>query len=350
MSIFRPATAFVLMATLSCGAGSAPADAQPQGLRPGQQISWQKPENYRSDYRGGAYTGTIERVDGSGQLYLLDSKGHSVKVRLEQLTAVDCSQSQSWKLDAGGGAYAYPVCVFQGAVNGPMAIYDWGGGLLVRLREPVTLRNGKTTDVFRAGLDEFGLLKVGSGSNQWAAKPGATVPSGGTPGTPQTGGGQSGGGQTGGGQTGGGQTGTGQAGGGQAGGEHAGGSSTGGSHGQVIAVPEVGQSYAQALLVGYPAMVEASMGDHDYDTYLFDFAGGAFHAHSSSNLDLVADLLDAQGKMIARARAVNGTFRFDQNLPKGRYGIIIRVMYYAGTGPYSLTLGSGAGPHYRERN
>ena len=37
------------------------------------------------------------------------------------------------------------------------------------------------------------------------------------------------------------------------------------------------------------------------------------------------------------------------NLPAGRYGLIVRVMNHAGTGPYQLALGSGAGVHYRER-
>ena len=113
-------------------------------------------------------------------------------------------------------------------------------------------------------------------------------------------------------------------------------------------MPEVGQGYAQALKVGYPAAIQATMSQGDYDTYLFDFEGGVFHAHSKSGLALVADLLDAEGKFLARAMATGGTFQFDQNLPPGRYGIIIRVMNHAGSGPYELMLGSGAGPRYRE--
>ena len=62
---------------------------------------------------------------------------------------------------------------------------------------------------------------------------------------------------------------------------------------------------------------------------------------------LVADLLDAQGNMITRA--VGGNLQFNQNLPAGTYGIIVRVMNYAGTGPYELVLGSGMGTTYLER-
>ena len=110
---------------------------------------------------------------------------------------------------------------------------------------------------------------------------------------------------------------------------------------------EIGQGYGQALKVGYPSVIQARMGVQDYDTVLFNFAGGPFHAHTSSQLNLVADLLDAQGKMITRA--VGGNLQFNQNLPAGTYGIIVRVMNYAGTGPYELVLGSGTGTTYRER-
>ncbi len=92
------------------------------------------------------------------------------------------------------------------------------------------------------------------------------------------------------------------------------------------------------------------MSQNDYDTYLFDFPGGAFHAQSQSKLDLVADLLDGEGKKLAQARATNGSLQFNQNLPKGRYGIIVRVMNHAGTGPYSLLIGLGPGPIYREQH
>ena len=117
--------------------------------------------------------------------------------------------------------------------------------------------------------------------------------------------------------------------------------------GVVKEVPEIGQGYAQALKIGYPAVLHAHMGAQDYDTVLFNFAGGPFHAHTNSQLNLVADLLDAQGNMITRA--VGGNLQFNQNLPAGTYGIIVRVMNYAGTGPYELVLGSGMGTTYLER-
>ena len=283
-------------------AAAAPANAQAISLKVGQPIVWQKPENLQSDFRGGAYAGTIERIDGRGELTLLGRNSRTIKVRLDQLTAIDCGAGENWILDpTGGGPKKYPVCLFEGAQNGPWAINDWGGGLVVRLNEPVLLRSGKTADVFRSTIDQFGAVRVGSGRNQWAAKTGgaATGPDAGR---------------------------------------------------QAKVVPEVGQGYAQALDVGYPATVEAHMSQNDYDTYLFDFPGGTFHAHSASSLDLVADLLDSTGGFMARAQATNGAFRFDRQLAKGRYGLIIRVMNHAGTGPYVLTLGTRAGMLYREQN
>lgn len=298
-------TEFLIVALTACVAQLAtitPADAQAAGLKVGQPIIWQKPETPQSDFRGGAYAGTIERIDGNGLLTLLGRNSRTIKVRLDELTAIDCRAGESWTLDpTGGGPKKYPTCLFEGAQNGTFAIYDWGGGLVVRLSEPVLLRSGKTADVFRSGINRFGAVRVGIGRNQWAAKPG--------------------------------------------------GASTGADPGRPAkVVPEVGQSYAQALDVGYPATVEAYMSENDYDTYLFDFPGGTFHAHSASSLDLVADLLDSTGGFLARAQATNGAFRFDRQLAKGRYGLIIRVMNHAGTGPYMLTLGTGAGTFYREQH
>jgi lysophospholipase L1-like esterase len=117
--------------------------------------------------------------------------------------------------------------------------------------------------------------------------------------------------------------------------------------GGVTVVPEIGQGYAQALQVRYPSVLAAQMGEKDYDTVLFDFPGGSFRAWTNSKLNLVADLLDAQGTMITRAIGAN--LQFNQSLPPGRYGIIVRVMNYAGTGPYELVLGSESGPRFVER-
>ncbi len=49
------------------------------------------------------------------------------------------------------------------------------------------------------------------------------------------------------------------------------------------------------------------------------------------------------------SRAVGGNLQFNQSLPAGRYGIIVRVMNYAGTGAYELVLGAGSGTIYRGR-
>lgn len=348
----RPAIQFAGAFILALALTEAIALGQQlKGLVVGQGVVWQKPEDFRSNYRGGEYAGVIERIDGSGIVTLLDSKAHYSKIKFEQIRSINCSGA-TWTLDpTGGGPKNYPVCHFTGDISGAYAIADWGAGLTVRLTERVALRDGSTTDTFRSGLSDFGALVVGQGHNRWATtdQPGKAA-SGGTSGSTT---GNATGGQTSHSNT----PATGGATGGAAGGT-TGGSTSGSAvtqpkvpqKGDIINVPEVGQPYAQALKVSFPATVEAFMSQNDYDTYLFDFPGGSFHAHSLSKLDLVADLLDAEGKMLARSRGTNGTFQFDQNLPQGRYGIIIRVMNHAGTGPYSLLLGLGPGPVYREQN
>lgn len=342
----RRTTAHSIVASCVAAAFAATAGmahAQIQGFAVGTPVVWQKPDVRLSDFKPGAYAGTIERIDGSGVLTLINRKAQWVKVRLDQLTTINCTASEKWTLDpTGGGPKTYSTCLFEGGVQGPFAIYDWGSGLTVRLTEPVALKSGKVSDVYRSGLDDFGALKVGVGHNQWAAKPGSSQDTKTTIGTsPGTTAGGSG------------TTGT------TSGGSATTGTTTGGTGpgtslptsppppGGVVSVTEVGQGYAQALKVGYPAILQAQMGAQDYDTVLFDFPGGPFHAHTKSQLNLVADLLDAQGKMIARV--VGGNLQFNETLPAGRYGIIVRVMNYAGTGPYELVLGSGAGTTYRER-
>jgi hypothetical protein len=117
--------------------------------------------------------------------------------------------------------------------------------------------------------------------------------------------------------------------------------------GGVTVVPEIGHGYAQALQILYPSVLAAQMGDKDSDTVLFDFPGGPFQARTASRLDLVADLLDGKGQMIARTRGAN--LQFNQELPRGRYGILLKVTNHAGTGPYELILGNGTGPRFEER-
>ena len=310
------------------------AHAQIKGFAVGTPVVWQMPDIRLSDFKPGAYAGTIERINGSGVLTLINRKAQWVKVRLDQLTAIDCMASEKWTLDpTGGGPKTYSTCLFEGGVQGPFAIYDWGSGLSVRLTEPVTLKSGKVTDIRSATLDNFGALKIGVGHNDWHVKPGSNQDTKTTMPDPSKG--------TTTGNTTGNTTGT----------------AIGTTDttplkppppsGSTVDVAELGQGYAQALTVGYPASLQAQMGVQDYDTVLFDFPGGSFHAHTGSQLNLVADLLDAQGNMISRA--VGGNLQFNQSLPAGRYGIIVRVMNYAGTGAYELVLGAGSGTTYRER-
>lgn len=307
-----------------------PALAQ-QGFAIGREVQWRAPEPVGgSSWRAGLYSGTIADISGGGEkgsaskTKLIDiATGRTFWVRLDQINEIDCQRKYAKVV-----GYSKPVqtCRFGGSVSGTYGL-DTLGWMRIALFEEVVLSDGTTTRSFSSYMDSFGYLTLGRGPNQWAKRASSTpstVESGTATGTtPNAGGAQSY--------------------------PPIGPSHQPSSPGvSTRVVPEVGQSYAQALLVGYPATIQANMTQGDYDTFLFDFAGGHFQAHSRSSLDLVADLLDAEGKMITRARAINGTFTFSQTLPSGRYGIIIRVMYHAGAGDYELVLGSGAGPSYRE--
>jgi hypothetical protein len=328
---------------------NAPVLAQ-QGFAIGREVQWLAPEPAGgSAWRAGLYSGVIEDISGGGAhgsastTRLIDiATGKSFTVRMDQLTEIRCVRNETAKVAQLGKSV--PVCHFGGAVNGLYGL-DSLGWMRIKLFDEVVLSDGSTTRSYASYYGTFGHLRLGRGPNQWAkrASPstpstGQTVQPGGTPTGPSTG------------PTTGPTTGA---------GPQAGGSPQQGAiqppyqpdrpSGGVQHVPEVGQAYAQALKVGYPATLQAHMTHGDYDTFLFDFAGGPFHAHSRSNLDLVADLLDAEGKVITRSRASGGAFQFNQDLPAGRYGIIIRVMYHGGAGDYELMLGSGAGPRYREQ-
>lgn len=307
------------------------AVAQPSGFRVGQAVQWQAPPPIgASEWRAGLYSGVIEEVSETVQVIDLGS-GKSARLRMDMLSSVSCRRGETARVT--GYTTPVPVCRFNGTAYG---VAQWAH-LRVRLFDEVVLADRSTARSFASFLNSFGELRVGRGPNQYAKGPATTTPpqppqppvtgqqpatppqpphppqppqppvTGQQPVTPPQ-------------------------------------PPTGG----VIAVPEVGQAYAQALKVGYPSTIQAHMTQGDYDTYLFDFAGGPFHAHSVSQLDLVADLLDAEGRMISRSRAVNGRFSFDQNLPSGRYGIIIRVMYHGGAGPYEVQIGPGTGQRYRE--
>ncbi len=317
-----------------------PAMAQ-QGFALGREVQWRAPEPIGgSSWRAGLYSGTIADISGGGEkgsaskAKLIDiATGKTFWVRLDQINEIDCQRKYAKVV-----GYSKPVqtCRFGGSVSGTYGL-DTQGWMRIALFDEIVLLDGSTTRSFASYFGSFGYLTLGRGPNQWAKRATSTPSTGQTsrpdastvaPGTttgtvPNTGSVQPN--------------------------PPVGPSHQPSSPGQSTqVVPEIGQSYAQALLVGYPATIQATMSQGDYDTFLFDFAGGLFQAHSRSSLDLVADLLDAEGKMIARARADNGTFTFSQNLPSGRYGIIIRVMYHAGAGDYELMLGSGVGPSYRE--
>lgn len=311
--------AFVL-ATMLC-AGLVPStEAQVTGFAPGRSVVWQLPEDPRSDWRGGSYAGVIERVDGGDTLTLVTRDAKWVSVKLGQLTAIDCNQRETWRIDpTGGGPKNYMACLFEGAVRGRYAVHDWGGGLRVRLHETVLLRNKQERTTFAGLPGSFGKITLGDGRNQWAKGGIAPTPSStptptptpaATP-TPVP--------------------------------------TTTPAPGGVTLVPEIGQAYKTSLKAGYPSVVEAYMDQSDYDWIHFEFPGGSFHAHSVSQLNLVADLLDGNGKMIVRQMSSGGGFRFDQPLPMGSYSLMIRVMYHGGSGAYTLTLGTGGGQHYRER-
>lgn len=284
------------------------AQAQPTctGFAVGCAVHWQMPPpKGASTWRAGSYTGTIMELDGGGkkgvpnEVRLADIKsGKPFSVRMDQLNSIRCYPPGSTHIPSV--TYEVSVCHLGGTVvNGP-AVFSFLPWLKVQLSQEIVLSDGQTTNMWTGFVIDMGDLALGLGVNQWAKRGPATTP----PPPPPP--------------------------------------------GKVMHIPDPGQSYAQAAHVVYPAVIKAYMSQNDYDTFLFDFAGGAFHAQSASELNLVADLLDAEGKMIARAMSSSGSFHFDQTLPKGRYGIIIRVMNHAGTGPYSVTLGTGAGPIYEE--
>jgi len=112
---------------------------------------------------------------------------------------------------------------------------------------------------------------------------------------------------------------------------------------------EAPTSRANAPGVAYGSRVEAYIDRGDYDTYRIDFQGGVLKARSEGDLDLVADLLDAGGKLVARnGHEGNRNFTIERSLPAGTYYIVIRVMHHGGEGAYTLALGDSSGKEYRE--
>lgn len=70
---------------------------------------------------------------------------------------------------------------------------------------------------------------------------------------------------------------------------------------------------------------------------------------SAGQLDLVADLLNDRGELLARSGADSRQFRIEGDYPAGRYILQVRVMYHAGEGSYELRFGSGNTCVLRER-
>jgi hypothetical protein len=106
-------------------------------------------------------------------------------------------------------------------------------------------------------------------------------------------------------------------------------------------VKEAGRSRETALEVPYPCRVRGIMDKGDFDVYKVNFSGGMMKVVSKGPLDLVVDLKDASGVVLARAgqdAAVD--FVLEKQLPPGAYYLNVRVMYHLAAGGYELLLGN----------
>lgn len=118
-----------------------------------------------------------------------------------------------------------------------------------------------------------------------------------------------------------------------------------------MVIKEAPATSGNATVIPYQCKVQAYINRGDYDTFRFDFPGGKVRIASQGNLDLVADLWDSKGNRIARdGQDTKKDFIIEKDLPPGTYYVQIRVMYHAGEGPYTLILGDGSGPVFREAN
>lgn len=116
-------------------------------------------------------------------------------------------------------------------------------------------------------------------------------------------------------------------------------------------ISEAGWGMGDAALVEYNSTIDAYVAKGDYDMFKFNWPGGKFVCYSKGGLDLVADIVNAQGKTVYRGNNGAGdgkNFKIEINLPAGTYGISVRVMYHGSEGNYQLVLGNGAEHHYTE--
>lgn len=120
---------------------------------------------------------------------------------------------------------------------------------------------------------------------------------------------------------------------------------------QPMIVKEAPVAQGDAVIIPYNCKVRAYINRGDYDTFRFDFPGGKIRIASEGGLDIVADLRDAKGNTLARdGQDTREDFLIEKDLPPGTYYIHVRFMYHAGEGPYTLILGNGSGPVYKEAN
>lgn len=110
-----------------------------------------------------------------------------------------------------------------------------------------------------------------------------------------------------------------------------------------IAVGDAGTNNNDAALVGYGCRISGELRQGDYDNFVFFFPGGPFRAHSLGSLNLVADLLDAAGRQVARSGVDTTQFDINGTWPGGKYYLQVRVMHHAGAGPYQIQLGPDSG-------
>jgi len=104
-----------------------------------------------------------------------------------------------------------------------------------------------------------------------------------------------------------------------------------------------GPGLANAAELHYNITISGRMEKDSSPAFKFDFPGGDFVCYSTGELDLAADLLDANGRKIDwdNNSGAGKNFRFERVLDKGLYGLRVRIMPNGGEGPYEIILGDG---------